>query len=62
MMEGIGFGRLYFFGNIVCCETLCRAYISGKIYPSFDGRFSFFVIYDIYGSALNDPKGSGIHL
>jgi hypothetical protein len=27
MMEGIGFGRLCFFGNIVCCEILYRAYI-----------------------------------
>ena len=41
MMEEIGFGRLYFFGNIVCCETLCRAYILGKKYPSFYRRFSF---------------------
>ena len=27
MMEGVGFGRLCFLGNIVCCETTCRAYI-----------------------------------
>ena len=27
VMDGIGFGRLCFFGNIVICETLRRAYI-----------------------------------
>ena len=62
MMEGIGFGRLYFFGNIVCCETLCRAYILGKKYPSFYRSFSFFGILDVYVQVLNCPKSSGIHL
>ena len=53
MMVGIGVGRLYFFGNIVCCETLCRAYISGKKYPSFDGRFSSFEIQEVYVQVLS---------
>jgi hypothetical protein len=48
MMEGIGFGRLCFFGNIVCCEILYRAYILGKKYPSLDGSFSLFKIWSVH--------------
>ena len=31
----------------------CRAYISGKKYPSFDGRFSFFEIQEVYVQVLS---------